>query len=135
MYSFKVLGTWMWAFKNRDLNLQYARNFCISLLCLICLGLMTTLWLEKYYYNKTNAMHSFLKFIFGIKLYMFRTVTLSIIRSLALYTQQYIQVMLAVSITCMTYIYCCVYNAKLLMMDRGTDGNIWSFIPKINFRN
>ena len=30
-------------------------------------------------------MHQFLKFIFGIKLYMFRTVSLSIIRSLALY--------------------------------------------------
>ena len=31
-------------------------------------------------------MHRFLKFIFGIELYMFRTVSLSIIRSLALYT-------------------------------------------------
>ena len=38
-------------------------------------------------------MHQFLKFIFGIKLYMFRTVRLSIIRSYSLYTQQ----------TCMTY--------------------------------
>ena len=34
-------------------------------------------------------MHQFLKFIFGIELYMFRTVPLSIIRSLELYTQQY----------------------------------------------
>ena len=33
-------------------------------------------------------MHYFLKFIFGIKLYMFRTVPLSIIRSYSLYTQQ-----------------------------------------------
>jgi len=33
-------------------------------------------------------MHKFLKFIFGIKLDMFRTVTLSIIRSFSLYTQQ-----------------------------------------------
>jgi len=33
-------------------------------------------------------MHLFLKFIFGIELYMLRTVPLSIIRSLALYTQQ-----------------------------------------------
>ena len=33
-------------------------------------------------------MHWFLKFIFGIKLYMFRTVPLSIIRSFSLYTQQ-----------------------------------------------
>ena len=37
-------------------------------------------------YNKANYMHLFLKFIFGIKLYMFRTVTLSIIRSFSLYT-------------------------------------------------
>jgi hypothetical protein len=38
-------------------------------------------------------MHEFLKFIFGIKLYMFRTGFLSIIRSLVLYeyTQLYIQ--------------------------------------------
>jgi len=39
-------------------------------------------------YNKTNEIHWFLKFIFGIELYMFRTVSLSIIKSLALYTQQ-----------------------------------------------
>ena len=39
-------------------------------------------------------MHQFLKFILEIKLYMFRTVSLSIIRSLALYTQQYLQFML-----------------------------------------
>jgi len=41
-----------------------------------------------YSYNKTNGMHSFLKFIFGIELYMFWTGFLSIIRSLVLYTQQ-----------------------------------------------
>jgi len=34
-------------------------------------------------------MHQFIKFIFGIKLYMFRTVPLSIIRSFSLYTQQW----------------------------------------------
>jgi hypothetical protein len=44
-------------------------------------------------------MHQFLKFIFGIEFYMFRTDFLSIIRSLVLYTQQqvyviHIQVML-----------------------------------------
>jgi hypothetical protein len=37
-------------------------------------------------YNKTNK---FLKFILGMKLYMFRTIPLTIIRSLALYTQQW----------------------------------------------
>jgi len=36
-------------------------------------------------------MHKFLKFIFGIKLYMFRTVPLCIIRSFSLYTQQWFQ--------------------------------------------
>jgi len=34
-------------------------------------------------------MHQFIKFIFGIKLYMYRTVSLSIIRSFSLYTQQW----------------------------------------------
>ena len=34
-------------------------------------------------------MHYILKFIFGIKLYMFRTVPLSILRSFSLYTQQW----------------------------------------------
>jgi len=34
-------------------------------------------------------MHWFLKFIFGIKLYMFRAVPLSIMRSFSLYTQQW----------------------------------------------
>jgi len=34
-------------------------------------------------------MHEFLKFIFGIKLYMFRTVPLSIISSFSLYTRQW----------------------------------------------
>jgi len=43
---------------------------------------------KGYSYNKTNKMHYFLKFILGIGLYMFRTVSLSIIRSLVLYTQQ-----------------------------------------------
>ena len=43
-------------------------------------------------YNKTNQMHSFLKFIFGIELYMFQTGFLSIIRSLVLYTQQQVYV-------------------------------------------
>jgi len=50
-----------------------------------------------YSYNKTNKMHLFLKFILGIKLYMFQTVSLSIIRSLVLSAQQQvyaIQVML-----------------------------------------
>jgi len=45
-----------------------------------------------YSYNKTNEKHYFLKFIFGIELYMLLTVSLSIIRSLALHTQQQVYV-------------------------------------------
>ena len=40
-------------------------------------------------YNKTNWMHYFLKCIFGIKLYMFHTVLLSIIRSFFHCTHSY----------------------------------------------
>jgi len=43
---------------------------------------------DVYTYNKTNEIHEVLKFISGIELYMFRTVLLSIIRNLVLYTQQ-----------------------------------------------
>ena len=31
--------------------------------------------------------------------------------------------------------HCCVYSEKLLMMDKGTVRNMYSFIPKINLRN
>jgi len=40
-------------------------------------------------YDKTNQMHEFLKYILGMKLYMFRTVPLSIIRSFSQYTRQW----------------------------------------------
>jgi len=61
-------------------------------------------------------MHKFLKFIFGIKLYMFRRVPLFIIRFVDIY-------------------HCCVYSEKLLMMDGGTVRNMLSFISKINLIN
>ena len=95
-------------------------------------------------------MHYFLKFIFGIKLYMFRTVPLSIIRSFSLYTQQrYMSyrpadslragsgqnvLILPANCNCNLYdiYHCCVYSEKLLMMDRGTVRSMQSFIPKIN---
>ena len=44
-------------------------------------------------------MHLFMTFIFGIELYMFRAVSLSI-RSLALYTQQYVYVIQAMLTAC-----------------------------------
>ena len=31
--------------------------------------------------------------------------------------------------------HCCVYGDKLIMMDRGTVRNMYSFITKINLRN
>jgi len=64
-------------------------------------------------------MHKFLKFIFGIKLYMFRTVPLSIIRSFSLYTQQW-----HMSANLYDIYHCCVYSEKLLMMDRGAVRNM-----------
>jgi len=54
-------------------------------------------------------MHQFLKFILGMKLCMFRTIPLSIIRSFSLYIQQWYVIRV-----------CCVYSEKLLMMDIGT---------------
>jgi len=55
---------------------------------------------------------------------MFLTVSLSIIRSIALYTEQQVNVIEVVNTTCMTYTYCCVYSARLLMMDRETVWNM-----------
>jgi len=59
-------------------------------------------------------MHKFLKFTFGIKIYMFRTVALSIIGSFSLYTHQWY----------VSYTYCCVYSEKFLIMYRGTVRNM-----------
>jgi len=44
------------------------------------------LWIHVCSHNTTKLKHQFLKFIFGIKLYMFRTIPLSIIRNFSLYT-------------------------------------------------
>jgi len=71
---------------------------------------------------------------------MFRTVSLSIIISLVMYTQQQVYVIqvcwllargirmerssILISITCMTYTYCCEYGTRLMMMDRETVRNM-----------
>ena len=68
---------------------------------------------------------------------MFRTVPLSMIRSLALYTEKYIEVMLTSctsKLSANLYVLLCV-QCKTLMMDRETVRNMQSFIPKINLRN
>ena len=65
-----------------------------------------------------------------MKLYMFRTVPLSIIRSFSLYIQQwYMLYKFADSCEQLSaYQYniyhCCVYSEKLLMMDRGIVRNM-----------
>jgi len=75
-------------------------------------------------------MHQFLTFILGMKLYMYRIVSLSIIRSFSLYTQQwYMSYSFAESLRAAArrlsaklydIYHCCVYSEKLLMMDRET---------------
>jgi len=93
-------------------------------------------------YNKTNQMHYFLKFIFTIKFYMFRTVPVSIIGSFSLYTGIVIQILLTAceqdqdgtgsvlillaSCNCNMYdtYHCCVNSEKLLIMGRGTVRNM-----------
>jgi len=72
-------------------------------------------------------------FLFTLKLYMFRTVPLSIIRSFSLYTQQwYMSYRFADRLRAVSgwnqfrpdIYHCCVYSEKLLMMDRGTVWNM-----------
>ena len=63
---------------------------------------------------------------------MFRTVPLSIIRSLSLYTQQWYMLYRfddslqdrKLSSNLYNIYHCCVYSERLLMMDRGTVRNI-----------
>jgi len=83
-------------------------------------------------------MNQFLEFIFGMKLYMFRTVPLSIIRSFPLYTQQWCMSNRfadslwaganapahKLSANLYDIHHCCVYSGKLLKMDRGTVRNM-----------
>jgi len=68
-----------------------------------------------------------------MKLYMFRTVPLSIIRSFLLYTQQWYMLHRSsdsceqdqdVPANLYNIYHCCVYSEKLLMMARGTVGNM-----------
>jgi len=73
-------------------------------------------------------MHQFLKFILGMKLYMFRTFLLSIIRSFSLYTQQWYMSYRFSDCKLSANLYdihhYCVYSEKLLMMDRGNVRNM-----------
>jgi len=61
----------------------------------------------------------------GRKLYMFQTVPLSIIRSFSLYAQQW-----HMSYRFADIYHCCVYSEILLMTERGTVQNMYSFLPE-----
>jgi hypothetical protein len=126
----RVYAEWM----NDSLLMQQTLNMQIWRLC-DCAS-----W--KLSYNKTNWMHQFLKFISGMKHYMFRTVPLSIIRRFLLYTQQwYMSYRFAdclraesvwvhpdpawkLSANLYDIFHCGVYSKKRLMMDRGTVRNM-----------
>ena len=94
--------------------------------------------LASYFYSKTSQTHNFSNlFYFGTILYMFRTVSPSIIRSLRLYIQHQVYVIEVLWLllsgnemelglasshrTCMKYTWCCVYNIRLPMMDGKTE--------------
>jgi len=69
---------------------------------------------------KPTRRTNFSNFILGMKIYMFRTVPLSIIRSFSLYTQQwYMSCRFADSLRAGSpdIYHCCVYSEKLLMID------------------
>ena len=94
-----------------------------------------------HFYSKTNQLHNISNlFYFGIILYMFRTVSQSIIRSLRLYIQHQVcviqilwlffskkEVERSISFPlasshriCMTYNWCCMYSLSLPMVDGET---------------
>ena len=58
-------------------------------------------------------MHQLLKFIFGMKLYMFRTIPLSMIRSFSLYTQQWLDYVNKTSL--MQFVRYLLYPSQLYM--------------------
>jgi hypothetical protein len=120
------------------INQEYAKRFAIIKLlyvfpkikptCLeICSVCFTATNIPNPSRNKNQRDALISQIYFRIELYMFRTVSLSTIRSLALCRQQYIQVML---ITCMTITFCCVYSTRLLMMDNKPVRNMYNSIPK-----
>jgi len=93
-------------------------------------------------------MHSFLKFIFGIKLRVSNSSSAHHQEFFTVCTAMVYVIKLAsrikterpdparkVSANLYDIYHCCVYSEKLLMMDRGTVRNMQSFIPKIIFRN
>ena len=83
-----------------ELSPSASRSVCLWLASMTEPFVGWSLKLGIDYYNKTNEVHQFLKFIFGIELYTFRTGFLSIIRSLVLYTQQQVYVIQVMLTAC-----------------------------------
>jgi len=84
-----------------------------------------------YFYSKTNYIHQIIKFIlFGVTLYMFRTVFPCITSSSRLYIQKqaYVkQILLSVCLLAsrqQCLFGCCMYSVELLMMDGKTVRNM-----------
>jgi len=93
---------------------QAIRSFWNRLLYLLFFYFHVTVHRDKFLIIKTTTCTTFSN-LFWIKLYMFRTVPLSIIRSFSPYTQQWYMLYRFAGIY-----HCCLYSEKLLMMDRRT---------------
>jgi len=80
-------------------------------------------------------MHLFLKFIFGIKFCMFRTVPLSTIRSFSLYTAMVYVIQLCWHLSTNLYdiYHCCVHSEKLLYDGQRNCPTHVEFYPKNKF--
>ena len=121
-----LLACW-WAVYTKSTETQLTTDNFINILFLT--------WILNFY-CKTNQMHNISNlFYFGTTLYMFRTVSPSIIRSLRLYIQHQVYVIQVLWLlascllasshrTCMTYIWCSMYILRLLMMDGETVRNM-----------
>jgi hypothetical protein len=101
--------------------------FCLAMLSLCRLYYIdavefyvhVTVHRNKFLFNKTNKRTNFSKFIFVKKLYMFRAVLLSIIRSSSLYIWHWYM-----SSNLHGIYQCQMYSGELLMMDRRTARNM-----------
>ena len=120
-------------------------------ICRMNLFLQWTVITSSYFYSKTNHMHNISNlFYFGTTLYMFRTVSPSIIRSLRLYIQHQVYVIQVLWLlasgnisfplasshrTCVIYIWYCMYSLRLLIwMERPSKTCRVLFQNKTNLR-
>jgi hypothetical protein len=98
--------------------------------CTLHFYVHVTVHRNEFLFNKTNRSTNFPKFIFVKKLYTFRAVSLSIIRSFQLYIRHRYG-----SCKCDYICQCRMYSGKLLMMGRETARNMQIFLTEINLGN